>query len=228
MKITVVVVDDQALVKTGLAAILSSDEEIRVVGMASDGAEALKVCRETEPDVVLMDIRMPVMDGVEATRQLVNGQVTFKQKVLILTTFDLDDLVHAALAAGASGFMLKDAPPEELIRAVKVVAAGDALLAPSITRRFIETFAKSHASLPATNSAKEAIERLTDRELEVLKLIAKGLSNTEIAEAVFVAETTVKTHVSRILSKLGTRDRVQAVVVAYDAGLVVPGADPSG
>jgi DNA-binding NarL/FixJ family response regulator len=222
MSVRVVVVDDQALVRTGFSAILSTEGDIEVVGEAADGAAALVLCEQVTPDVVLMDIRMPVMDGVEATRQLMASQSP--PRVLILTTFDLDDLVHSALQAGASGFLLKDALPNELVHAIKVVAAGDAMLAPSVTRRLIAHFA-AHGS-PALTSGREAavvLDQLTDREREVLRLMARGLSNVEIAEASFVAETTVKTHVGRIFMKLNVRDRVQAVVVAYDAGLVLPG-----
>jgi DNA-binding NarL/FixJ family response regulator len=222
MTIRIVVVDDQQLVRTGFAAILSTEEDLEVVGQAANGAEALDICTQAKPDVVLMDIRMPVLDGVEATRKLTAHQNG--PKVLILTTFDLDELVHGALAAGASGFMLKDAPPEDLIRAVRIVASGDSLLAPSVTRRLIAAFASTQPVSALNESARTAVDRLTDRELEVLKLVSKGLSNTEIAEAMFVAETTVKTHVSRILSKLDARDRVQAVVVAFHAGVATPGS----
>lgn len=223
MTIRVVVVDDQALVRTGFESILASEEGIEIVGSASDGAEALDVCAASSPDVVVMDIRMPVMDGVEATRRLTAGDsVGTVPRVLILTTFDLDELVHAAIRAGASGFLLKDAPPEELFSAVRVIADGGAMLAPSVTQRLLVHFAGSSAHATSIE-AQQRVERLTSREREVLELIAQGLSNTEIGDAMFVAETTVKTHVGRIFMKLDARDRVQAAVVAFDAGLVVPG-----
>ena len=223
MTIRVVVVDDQALVRTGFESILASEEDIEIVGAASDGADALDVCAATSPDVVVMDIRMPVMDGVEATRHLTAGvPVGGTPRVLILTTFDLDELVHAAIRAGASGFLLKDAPPEELFNAVRVIADGGAMLAPSVTQRLLVHFAQSGAHA-ASSEAQHRVGRLTSREREVLELIARGLSNQEIGEAMFVAETTVKTHVGRIFMKLDARDRVQAAVVAFDAGLVLPG-----
>ena len=237
MTIRVVIVDDQLLVRTGFAAILGSEDDIDVVGEASNGAEALDVCRAVRPDVVVMDIRMPIMDGVEATRRLLaehsahrahrahdaHGQPFVESlRVLILTTFDVDELVHAAIRAGASGFLLKDAPPEDLFRAVRVIAAGDAMIAPSVTRRMLAHFAEQR-SASTSFEAQRAIEHLTDRERDVLKLIARGLSNREIGDTMFVAETTVKTHVGRIFMKLNARDRVQAAVTAYDAGFVVPG-----
>lgn len=222
MTVRVVVVDDQALVRTGFEAILASEDGIEIVGVASDGAEALDVCAAVAPDVVVMDIRMPVMDGVEATRRLTaDHSVGVGPRVLILTTFDLDELVHEAIRAGASGFLLKDAPPEELFRAVRVVAGGQAMLAPSVTQRLLTHFANSGPA--ASLEAQRRVERLTGREREVLELIARGMSNSEIGDAMFVAETTVKTHVGRIFMKLDARDRVQAAVVAFDAGLVVPG-----
>lgn len=224
MTIRLVVVDDQMLVRRGFGSILASEDDIEVIGEAADGAEALTVCRAMDPDVVVMDIRMPVMDGVEATRQLIAEHGEHAPRVLILTTFDLDELVHAALRAGASGFLLKDAPPDDLFRAVRSVAAGEALIAPSVTRRLLDHFARADTSTPSA-AAAEAVGLLTDREREVLQLIARGLSNQEIGAAMFVAETTVKTHVGRIFMKLGARDRVQAAVVAYDARLVVPGTD---
>jgi DNA-binding NarL/FixJ family response regulator len=220
MTIRVVVVDDQALVRTGFSAILSTEPEIEVVGEAADGAAALRLCDQVAPDVVLMDIRMPVMDGVEATRLLMATENP--PRVLILTTFDLDDLVHSALQAGASGFLLKDALPDELVHAIKVVAAGDAMLAPSVTRRLIAHFAADRPIVPSTTPTEPILEQLTDRERDVLRMMARGMSNSEIAEASFVAETTIKTHVGRIFMKLKVRDRVQAVVVAYNAGLVRP------
>jgi DNA-binding NarL/FixJ family response regulator len=222
MTISVIVVDDQTLVRSGFESILNSADDITVIGQASNGAEAIDVCRTLAPDVVVMDIRMPVMDGVEATRRLTTVSGGRAPGVLMLTTFDLDELVHAALRAGASGFLLKDAPPDELFRAVRAVAAGDALIAPSITRRLLQHFAESGPS-PANTAALAAIDQLTDREREVLTLIARGLSNQEIADEMYVAETTVKTHVGRVFMKLGARDRIQAAIVAYDAGLVIPG-----
>jgi DNA-binding NarL/FixJ family response regulator len=202
------VVDDQQIVREGFAALLDTQVDIEVVGTAADGAEALRVCAAQAPDVVLMDVRMPVMDGIEATRRL-------DAKVLVLTTFDLDEYVYDALAAGAAGFLLKDTPAERLFDAVRVIAAGDALLAPSITRRLIGEFARQRPK-PAS------LEALTPRETEVLRLIAEGLSNAEIAERLVVSDETVKTHVSRVLFKLGLRDRTQAVITAYESGLVTP------
>jgi DNA-binding NarL/FixJ family response regulator len=218
--VKVVLVDDQRLVRTGFAAILSTEPDIDVIGEAADGQEAVRVCRRVRPDVVLMDVRMPVMDGVEATRQLAGPDAVDPLKVVILTTFDLDEYVYAALQAGASGFLLKDAPPEDLVHAIRVVAAGDALLAPAITRKLITTFAAQHR--PPSEVARQLAE-LTDREREVLGHMARGLANAEIAEVMYLGETTVKTYVGRILAKLGARDRVQAVVSAYEGGLVVPG-----
>jgi DNA-binding NarL/FixJ family response regulator len=223
MTIRVLVVDDQTLVRTGFAAILSTEPGIEVVGEAADGAEAVEWCRRHRVDVVLMDIRMPVMDGVEATRRL-TAQPS-GPRVLMLTTFDLDELVHAALAAGASGFLLKDAPPDELVRAIQVVASGDAMLAPTVTRRLIAHFTAGRTEAERSPQVRAAVDLLTSRERDVLKLVARGLSNTEIADAMFVAESTVKTHVGRIYTKLDARDRVQAAVMAYDAGLVTPGGD---
>ena len=213
----VVVVDDQALMRTGFRMILES-AGIDVVAEAADGREALDIVRQSRPDVVLMDIRMPELDGVEATRQLC-ADPDVHSRVLILTTFDLDEYVYSALRAGAAGFLLKDTPPEQLIDAVRVVADGESLLAPSVTRRLVEEFARN---APATTSAP-GIEELTERETEVLVAMARGLSNAEIAAALFVGETTVKTHVGRVLMKLSVRDRVQAVVIAYESGLVRPG-----
>jgi DNA-binding NarL/FixJ family response regulator len=213
--IKVLIADDQAMVREGFGALLNAQADIVVVGDASDGETAVRQCRDLRPDVVLMDIRMPVMDGLEATRRLADGP-----KVLILTTFDLDDYVYEALRAGASGFLLKDAPAADLITAVRVVASGEALLAPSVTRRLIAEF----AARPAANKPRPtALNALTPRETDVLRLIARGRSNTEIAADLVVAEQTVKTHVGRVLAKLGLRDRAQAVVFAYETGLVVPG-----
>lgn len=219
--IRVLVVDDQALVRTGFSMILSAEDGIEVIGQAVDGVDAVAQVRAGRPDVVLMDIRMPNMDGVEATRQLAGPEAVDPVKVLILTTFDLDDYVYAALQAGASGFLLKDTPAEELVRAVQVIAAGDALIAPSVTRRLIQEFASRAPTEPTATAP--ALDLLTERELEVLRELARGYSNAEIAEALYVGETTVKTHVGRILMKLHLRDRVQAVVLAYEVGLVQPG-----
>ena len=218
--IRVALVDDQAMVRAGFRMILESEPDITVVGEAGDGREAIDMVQRSSPHVVLMDVRMPVMDGIEATRQLVAGPGD--ARVLILTTFDLDDYVYSALRAGASGFMLKDAPAEQLINAVRVIAAGDALLAPSITRLLIEEVSRR----PAVDAATVApgLADLTERELEVLRALARGLSNGEIATQLYLGEATVKTHVGRVLTKLGLRDRVQAVVVAYESGLVTPGA----
>jgi DNA-binding NarL/FixJ family response regulator len=217
--IRVLIADDQALVRGGFRMILEAQKDIEVVGEAADGREAVAQARELRPDVVLMDIRMPEVDGIEATRRLSDNDST---RVLMLTTFDLDEYVYEAMKAGASGFLLKDVRPEQLAEAVRVVAAGEALLAPAITRRLIEEF----VSRPAPGSGMPAeISGLTDRELEVLKLVARGLSNAGIASTLFLSEATVKTHVTHILAKLHVRDRVQAVVLAYESGLVRPGAD---
>jgi DNA-binding NarL/FixJ family response regulator len=213
--IRVVLADDQPLVRTGLRMILSAEPDLEVVGEAADGAQAVAVCAESAPDVVLMDVRMPVMDGIEATAKVTAAADA--PRVLVLTTFDLDEVVYDALRAGASGFLLKDAPEERLTTAIRVVADGGSLFAPSVTRTLIAEFARrSPAPPPGT------LERLTDRETEVLRLVARGLSNAEIAGELFVTENTVKTHVARLLMKLGLRDRVQAVVLAYETGLVRP------
>jgi DNA-binding NarL/FixJ family response regulator len=219
MTVRVAVVDDQEIVRAGFAALLGTQDDFRVVGTAADGAEAVELCRNERPRVVLMDVRMPVMDGIEATR-LITADGKRAPRVIVLTTFDLDEHVYDALRAGASGFLLKDRPPEELVQAVRVVAAGDALLAPTVTRRLIEEFAHR----PVAVVAPLGLDELTDREREVLALMGRGLSNAEIAAELFVAETTVKTHVGRVLHKLRLRDRAQAVVVAYESGLVQPGA----
>ncbi|HEY3869036.1 MAG TPA: response regulator transcription factor [Actinocrinis sp.] len=221
--IRIVVVDDQAMVRAGFAAVLGAQSGIEVVGDAADGIEGVELSRRTHPDVVLMDVRMPRMDGLEAARRLLDPPpgVVHRPKVIMLTTFDLDDYVYQALQAGASGFLLKDAPPGDLVRAVRVVAAGEALLAPSVTRRLIADFALRRPA-PRHDPALR-LNGLTPRETEVLALIARGLSNTEIADSLIVAEQTVKTHVGRILAKLGLRDRAQAVVFAYEARLVAPG-----
>ncbi len=218
--IRVVLVDDQVLMRTGFRMILEAEEDIEVVGEAGDGREGVEVARRLRPDVVLMDVRMPRLDGIEATAMLAGPDVADPVRVLVLTTFDPDEYVYGALRAGASGFLLKDAPPEELVHAIAVCARGDALLAPSVTRRLVEEFAARPEVAPPSGDAA----RLTEREHEVLLLIARGLSNGEIAEELVVSETTVKTHVGRVLSKLGLRDRVQAVVYAYEHRLVVPGA----
>jgi DNA-binding NarL/FixJ family response regulator len=221
MTIRVLVVDDLAMVRAGFAALLSAQPDIDVVGEAANGREAVEACRRTGPDVVLMDVRMPEMDGLEAVRQVLNPPpgVAHRPRVVMLTTFDIDDYVYEALQAGASGFLLKDAPPADLIAAVRVVAAGDALLAPSVTRRLVEEFARRRPVV--TRSTR--LNGLTARELEVLTLVARGLSNTEIAGALVVAEQTVKTHLGRVFTKLGLRDRAQAVVFAYESGLVTAG-----
>jgi DNA-binding NarL/FixJ family response regulator len=209
---TVVVADDQGMVRSGLISLLEGDPEVTVVGEASDGAQAVAVVRRTDPDVVLMDIRMPELDGLSATRQLVADGA--RARVLVLTTFDLDEYVFEALRSGASGFLLKDAPVEELLSAVRVVSRGDAVLSPAVTRRVIEEFA---ASRPAART--EPSPELTPRELEILRYLGRGLSNAEIAADLVLSESTVKTHVSRVLLKLGLRDRVQAVIYAYECGL---------
>jgi DNA-binding NarL/FixJ family response regulator len=210
--IRVALADDQALVRTGFRMIVQSQPDMQVVGEATDGREAVDLIRKEKPDVVLMDIRMPNLDGLAATRQ-----VSDTTRVVILTTFELDEYVFDALAAGASGFLLKAAPPEDLIRAIRVVAQGDALLAPSVTKKLIEEFAKRPER--PTNKSKE-LQTLTDREREVMKEVARGLTNAEIAQELHVSETTVKTHVAHLLDKLELRDRVQAVILAYESGLV--------
>ncbi len=219
--IRVLVADDQELVRTGFRLILETEDDITVVGQAADGVEAVDLARRHRPDVVLMDVRMPTLDGIEATARLVGPDASppAPVRVLMLTTFDMDDYVYAALRNGASGFLLKDTPPEDLVRAIRVVAAGDALLAPSVTRRLIEDVSRTRAQ-PVV---PPGMATLTDREREVLGLVARGLSNAEIAGALVLGETTVKTHVGRVLTKLGLRDRVQAVVLAYESGLVTPG-----
>jgi DNA-binding NarL/FixJ family response regulator len=219
--IRILLVDDQALVRAGFRMILDAEPDIEVVGEASDGREAVEHVRELRPDVVLMDIRMPDLDGLEAARQILAGPENEVPKILMLTTFDLDEYVYEALRAGASGFLLKDTPPEQLVSAIHVIAQGEALLSPSITRRVISEFVKGNGPKPQAHFPR--LQDLTARELEVMKAIARGLSNAEIAKALFVSETTVKTHVARILMKLGLRDRVQAVVLAYEAGVVQPG-----
>ena len=222
MSVRVLIVDDQSLVRAGFRMILDAEPEIEVVGEAADGLEAVLAARQTEPDVILMDIRMPNVDGLEATRRLLDGR-TDGPRVLILTTFDLDEYVYEALRAGASGFLLKDTPPEQLVDAIMIVSRGDALLSPSITRRVIEEFVRRPPA--SARRIPPELEELTAREREMLGLIAKGLSNAEIARAAFVSETTVKTHVAHILMKLRLRDRVQAVVYAYENGVVQAGDD---
>jgi DNA-binding NarL/FixJ family response regulator len=220
--IRILVVGDQALIRSGLRMILEAEPGITVIGEADDGREAVETARRTQPDVILMDIRMPVMDGIEATRRLVGTGLDPEPRVLILTTFDLDEYVYAAIRAGASGFLLKDAPPDDLIHAIRVVARGEALLAPTVTRRLIEEL----ASRPEPDAAPDGMDELTEREVEILRSLAAEYSNAEIADALFVSEATVKTHISHILTKLHLRDRVQAVVVAYESGLVRPGESP--
>jgi DNA-binding NarL/FixJ family response regulator len=218
MAIRVLLADDQAMVRTGFAMILNAQPDIEIVGEADDGERAIALAARLDPDVIVMDIRMPRLDGVSATRAvLARGQDV--PRVLVVTTFDIDQYVFEALRAGASGFLLKNAPPEELVRAVRVVAAGDSLLAPKVTRRVIEAFCLR----PSTPSPPTQLDELTSREREVLGLVARGLSNAEIAEHLVVGHGTVKTHVARILMKLDLRDRVQAVVLAYESGLVTPG-----
>jgi len=219
MSIRVLLCDDQALVRSGFRLILESREDIEVVGEVEDGREAIGLTRRVDPDVILMDVRMPNVDGVEATRRLVAGGS--RARIIILTTFDLDEYVYEAIRAGASGFLLKDVQPAQLVDAIRVVAAGEALLAPSVTRRLLDRFAHT---LPGEEKPPPELASLTERELEVLKLLAGGLSNAELAERLFLSETTVKSHISSVLRKLGLRDRVQAVVLAYEAGLVRPGS----
>ncbi len=221
MSVRVVIADDQALVRAGFKMILEAEPEIEVVGEAEDGVEAVELIRRLKPDVALMDIRMPRLNGLEATRQITNGAGDVHTRVLVLTTFDLNEYVYEALRAGASGFLLKDVPSEQLVAGIQVVARGEALLAPSITRRLIEEFAKNQ---PVEVTPPKEVEELTAREMEVFKLIARGMSNAEVAAELIVSETTVKTHVARILMKLHLRDRVQAVVYAYETGMIQPGA----
>lgn len=218
MTTRVLIVDDQSMVRAGFAALIDAEDDLQVVGQAADGAEGLRLARSLQPDVVLMDVRMPELDGIEATRELLRDPDPRSPRVLMLTTFDIDDYVYEAIRAGASGFLLKDAPPADLTQAIRIIAAGDALLAPSVTRRMIEHFAKS-TKRPRPVEAR--MNALTDREREVLILVARGLSNAEIAGALFIAEQTVKSHVSRILTKLDLRDRAQAVVTAYESRLIV-------
>jgi DNA-binding NarL/FixJ family response regulator len=218
--ITVAVADDQALVRSAFAVLLRSASDIEVVGEAANGQEAVDLARRTHPDVFLMDIRMPEMDGLEATRQITSDEVSASTRVLILTTFDLDEYVFESLRCGASGFLLKDTLPEDLLAAVRVLAAGDALLSPKVTRRLIEQFAQK----PGAPVQAPGLDTLTDREREVLVAVSRGLSNAEIGEALFMSHATAKTHVSRLLTKLYVRDRAQLVVLAYESGLAVPGS----
>ena len=215
--ITTFIADDQAMVRQGFGALLSAQPDISVVGDAANGRDAVRLVQSLAPDVVLMDVRMPELNGLDAAREILARDTN--TKVLMLTTFDVDDYVYAALRAGASGFLLKDAPADELVRAVRLVAAGDALLAPSITRRMIAELVSRHA---APRRSADELARLTPRETEVLELLARGMSNAEIAAGLFVSEETVKTHVGKVFSKLGLRDRAQAVVIAYETGLVSP------
>ena len=239
MSIRVLLVDDQALVRAGFRMILDAEEDIEVVGEAADGEQAVSSAARFKPDVILMDVRMPNMDGIEATRKIVgsgdNGQTMSLQddgadpaldrpRVLMLTTFELDEYVYESLRAGASGFLLKDVPADQLVAGIRVVAEGEALLAPSVTKRLIQDFSAARAAKAAEENPPSGLDELTAREMEVFKLIARGFSNAEIAGELIVSETTVKTHVARILMKLGLRDRVQAVVLAYESGLVQPGA----
>jgi DNA-binding NarL/FixJ family response regulator len=225
VSIRVLIADDQGLVRAGFKLILDAEDDIDIVGEAGDGVQAVRAAADLHPDVVLMDIRMPGVDGLEATRQILARSPDPPIRILVLTTFDLNEYVYDALRAGASGFLLKDVPPEQLVAGIHVVASGEALLAPSITRRLIEEFAR-HA--PAPTEPAPGLDDLTARELEVFKLLCRGLSNAEIAGTLVVSETTVKTHVARVLMKLGLRDRVQAVVFAYEHGVILPGEDRAG
>jgi DNA-binding NarL/FixJ family response regulator len=241
MSIRVLLVDDQALVRAGFRMILDAEEDIEVVGEASDGEQAVFSATHFKPDVILMDVRMPNMDGIEATRKIVGGNGNGvvvpgsesaadhdpsldRPRVLMLTTFELDEYVYESLRAGASGFLLKDVPADQLVAGIRVVAEGEALLAPSVTKRLIQDFSAARAAKAMEENPPAGLDELTTREMEVFKLIARGMSNSEIASELVVSETTVKTHVARILMKLGLRDRVQAVVLAYESGLVQPGA----
>ena len=212
--IRVLVADDQPLVRSGFRMVIDERDDLELVGEAGDGEEVIELARELDPDVILMDVRMPKLDGVEATRRLVAAET--RARILVLTTFDLDEYIYAAIQAGASGFLLKDVEPAELVDAIRVVAAGNSLFGPAATERLVARFAQPQPS-------GKALDDLTEREQEILRLLATGLSNAELAQQLFLSETTVKTHVSSILRKLGVRDRVQAVIAAYDAGLVTPG-----
>jgi DNA-binding NarL/FixJ family response regulator len=217
--IKLLIADDHALVRSGLRGMLDAQDDMEVVGEAEDGAQAVDAALRLRPDVAIMDIRMPRVDGIEATRRLM-AHGSAAPRVLVLTTFDLDEYVYEALRAGAGGFMLKDAPPGQLAEAVRTVATGESMLAPALTRRLIERFVSRP---PPDTARRERFDELTERELEVLRLLTRGLSNAEVGERLFLSEATVKTHVTRVLSKLGVRDRVQAVVLAYESGLVQPG-----
>ena len=218
MSIRVVLVDDQALIRTGFKMILEAEDDIEIVGEASDGEQGVVTTRQLRPDVVLMDVQMPTLDGLQATSRIV-GEPSISSRIVILTTFERDDYIFDALRAGASGFLLKNSPSEDLVHAVRVVAAGDALLAPSVTRKVIEGF----IARPAQRSNEKELRRLTERETEILQLLATGKSNAELATHLFVGEGTIKTHVSNVLTKLGLRDRMQAVIFAYESGLIEPG-----
>jgi DNA-binding NarL/FixJ family response regulator len=219
MSISVLLADDQAMVRAGFRMLLEAESDIQVVGEAEDGAVAVSSVRSLRPDVVLMDIQMPVMDGLEATRHIVSEQSKVPTRVLILTTFERDEYIFESLRSGASGFILKNAPPEDLVKAIRVVSEGNALLAPSVTRRIIAEF----ATKPVPKTYEEDIKHLTEREIEVIRLVARGKTNEEIASELVIGEATVKTHVSNVLTKLELRDRVQAVVFAYESGIVQPG-----
>jgi DNA-binding NarL/FixJ family response regulator len=220
MTLSILIADDQALVRAGFRMILEAEPDLQVVAEARDGAEAIEAAQRERPDIVLMDIRMPTMDGLEATRRIV-AATSEPPRVLILTTFDLDEYVFDALQAGASGFLLKDVPPEQLVAGIRAVAEGDSLLSPSVTRRLIESFVRVHRRVPRPAE----LDDLTPRELEIFELVARGLSNAEIATRLVVSGTTVKTHVARVLAKLNLRDRVQVVVLAYETGVVQPGVE---
>lgn len=219
MSISVVIVDDEELVRSGIGLVLEAAGDIEVVGEAADGSEAVRIVRDMRPDIVLLDVHMPTMNGLEAARYILDD-LTSETRVIMLTTFDRDEYVYTAMKAGASGFLLKSAPPEDLIRSIRLIAAGDTQLAPAVTRRLVEDFVRRP---PPGQALPNTFDRLTDREVDVLKLVAEGLSNSEIAGRLYLSEATVKTHINRILTKLQLRGRVQAVVLAYESGLVRPG-----